>query len=274
MVRKYQNSGFTLIELLVLIAIIAIIASLLVPALSNAKVKAKYINEVHSAKQVMLAYQMYADDNQGSVLPGYRYGLPAVDRNGDPISHPINARYPWRIAPYCGSKFELLYSSKNRSLLRSFNELDEASYVYLASVFPSLGVNSVFVGGDDLVLPPTDKAFEKFGNFCVLKASNVRNPSRLMTFSSARTTREDGREEVEGFYKISPPSLTKRMWIETNERTALPNQLGHVHFRYNGRAVSALFDGHVEGYTFKKLNDMRMWSDRATIRTWTLNKNK
>ncbi|MCD8535905.1 MAG: type II secretion system GspH family protein [Verrucomicrobia bacterium] len=62
--------GFTLIELLVVIAIISILGSLLLPALGMAKLRAKYINEINSAQQVMLAYHMYADDNDGRVLPG------------------------------------------------------------------------------------------------------------------------------------------------------------------------------------------------------------
>jgi hypothetical protein len=33
------------------------------------------------------------------VLPGHRYGYPTFHRRGKPLEHPINARYPWRLAP-------------------------------------------------------------------------------------------------------------------------------------------------------------------------------
>lgn len=195
--RKGRLPGFTLIELLVVIAIIAILAAMLLPALSRAKIKAQGIRCLNNTKQLGLAWRMYTDDNndrvpyafasvaataaQAWIRGGASYNL---DTSGDPKNWDIDVTItPSPIWPYCGKSAAIFQCPGDRLRVVPSSGPNAGGQVQRVR---SMSMNAWVGGnGDDLnnlagqwkVDPPVN-VFSKL--------TEIKNPTQIFVFLDER----------------------------------------------------------------------------------------
>jgi type II secretory pathway pseudopilin PulG len=258
-----------LVELLVVIAILAVLIALLVPSLRQTTRAGRMAREMSAARQLAIAYSAYTYDHDGVLMPGYWPNLPAFDQNGQPITQvPVPWRYPWRLAPYLDYNLKGLYQDDRVIELLS----NQALHTYLISFFPSLGMNTFFIGGDTTVATAYQQTQ---GEFWRKRLSQVRRPAELILFASARSDESwpgaPGPMLIEGHYRVIPPYLTNRNGSDVFNEHAPPAEFGFVSLRHPGRsAVVGMFDGSAGIFNENQIQDMRHWADQATKPDWTL----
>ncbi len=274
------RSAFTLIELLVVIAIIAILAALLLPALARAKNKAHMVEEMSAGRQLMTGIQMYANDFNDAVFIGYdSLAVTPTDSWGQPVGAPERWRYPWRLVPYMSGSIPLLYSGVNQSYLKDLQAGDSDpthfNYVYIVSLCPSLGMNSIFVGGDSQYVTASQMNAQFGAQTTLTKVSAATHPSDLMVFMSARGSPSQANASMtanveQGWFRITPPTEQTRQWAASYSSSLSPSDWGYVAPRFNNHAVAAILDGHVEEFNLDQMQDFGHWCNRATTSDWKL----
>lgn len=273
--RLLSRPAFTIVELLVVIGIVSLLLGILLPVLSSVRSAARSTVELNGGRQLMTAFINYAAVYDDAAMPGYKTDLRVKDENDQPITMgPIRGRYPWRIAPFLDYSFEGLYLNQNRDALEEARNKERFLYTYMVSLVPSLGMNTMWVGGDE-----THGGFDPqsaFGRFYITRLSQAIHPERLVAFASARggdPMQITGLDLHEGYFKVLSPYTTSTagpQWAEDDRPNSTPTDTGHVSPRYDGEAVVAAVDGHCTLEALDHLRDMRRWANRADSADWRL----
>lgn len=205
-----RRKGFTLIELLVVVAIIAILAAMLLPALSKAREKARSAVCMGNLKQIFLAFSIYVQDNEEFFPPAYYYTFSSALCWDFATDDWVNWR-PGIIGTYLNNK--QVFQCPSRFNLKSYDS-PFTGYAYNASYIG--GGYSTWVGQAD---EPA-------------KLSRIQNPSQTVLLADSATWSSFTNETIANNFLRAPGDI---YYYGAN-----------VHFRHNGRANVLFCDGHVE----------------------------
>lgn len=249
-----NRAAFTLVELLVVIGIIALLMSILLPALNKARRSSREVQCMSNLRQFGLGFQMYANDSKG-VMPWEGYG------DGDKATKPIA---DWDDPALWVNAVPVRINNK------SYYEMQQEDASH-QSALPATGTNSLFVcpeasqavaGPGDTVTdgyfmmygqtegsptPPTGTVDQRKVYWCYVFNSKLNNTSYSLKMSQIRQSSE-------------VPLLVEKMMVPGEIQPAYNDDLcrGKTTWtrftaRHRGGGFLLFVDGHVDFFTRNEL---------------------
>jgi prepilin-type N-terminal cleavage/methylation domain-containing protein/prepilin-type processing-associated H-X9-DG protein len=207
--------GFTLIELLVVIAIIAIVAAMLLPALSNSKAAAKRIECVNNLRQMGIAARVYVDEHADFFPVAY------YSKEIDGVNH----FYAWDLTTIEGTPNRvipgLLWQAQGNARVQQCPSFQGGAN-WLADPYTGYNYNTSFIGHGQYESIPEPA-----------KISAVRHPALTALFG-------------DGQFAGGANKFMRAPWPNPGDESFSGRWSGTQGFRHQKRSNTAFCDGHVE----------------------------